>query len=550
MQIQTKRARDTPEKNIVRDGIETQKVAVGVQNKYHIKSVKKGNSQISLGGEETGLKNLKLSRKKYVFAKGDEESPNNITTIHSTASVAAGVAQTGGVIRTAVGGTRNTAGRIQTAVRNGVKVGSVKDVGKVVCDAGTIAKNATVDAVAEGRRSMLKTKIDKTTTTDTGAEAIKQGLTDIRYVDNARKAVYNAALGGIKTSRSVKETPKAIKRDVQKIREKIIRKHRAKNVAKAQEKGHAAGVVAKKTVSFVGKVVTSKGFIVVALGGVLLLLMVTLLSSFVTMILSAMSSMFSWLTPRDGTNPYEYLELYHTRVQAIQATYQESIDAECVYTPEYRYDGTEITSLNQYGNLTLAVDENAVIAAAAVKRYELGDDVIQDDDLGEMMSHFYTYEHHIDTDYCPDHDCSKDEATELTAAAGDFYVSNTAYVASDNVYAVSFKGTTYEHTSSVWTDMTINTDDGGTITGAAYADVSGSDWEVTYNIGAEGYSHIDWNDITIKTTTIYCNNPNHNIYYGEVTNIDAEMGLADIGFCEDSQSMFWTFYGWLQEGGI
>ena len=145
---------------------------------------------------------------------------------------------------------------------------------------------------------------------------------------------------------------------------------------------------------------------------------------------------------------------------------------------------------------------------------------------------------------------SKDEATELTAAAGDFYVSNTAYVASDNVYAVSFKGTTYEHTSSVWTDMTINTDDGGTITGAAYADVSGSDWEVTYNIGAEGYSHIDWNDITIKTTTIYCNNPNHNIYYGEVTNIDVETGLADIGFCEDLQSMFWTFYGWLQEGGI
>ena len=51
-----------------------------------------------------------LSRRKYTAAKGDEESPNNITTVQSTVNVAQGVMQTGGVIRTAVGGTRNTAG--------------------------------------------------------------------------------------------------------------------------------------------------------------------------------------------------------------------------------------------------------------------------------------------------------------------------------------------------------------------------------------------------------------------------------------------------------
>ena len=58
-----------------------------------------------------------LSRRKYTAANGNEESPNNITTVQSSVNAAQGVMQTGGVIRTAVGGTRNKVGRIQTAVR-------------------------------------------------------------------------------------------------------------------------------------------------------------------------------------------------------------------------------------------------------------------------------------------------------------------------------------------------------------------------------------------------------------------------------------------------
>ena len=133
----------------MRDGIETKKSAVGVRNKYHIKSVRRGNIQTAWGGKDLVLKNpnvnreerlrqlrdidrrkdyfksrkLKLARKKYITAKGEEESPNNITTVQSTIDAAGGVVQSGGVIRTAVSGTRNTVGRIQTAVKNGVKVG-------------------------------------------------------------------------------------------------------------------------------------------------------------------------------------------------------------------------------------------------------------------------------------------------------------------------------------------------------------------------------------------------------------------------------------------
>ncbi|WP_074959442.1 hypothetical protein [Ruminococcus albus] len=560
----------------MRDGIETKKSKVGVANRYHIKSVKRGNIQTSLGGKELVLKNpnvnreerlrqlrdidrrkdyfksrkLRFARKKYITAKGEEESPNNITTVQSALEAAGGVVQSGGAIRTAVGGTRNTVGRIQTAVKNGVKVGSVKDVGRTLGGAAAAAKNAAFGSVKETGHSLLKTKIDKSTTTDTGTEAIKQGLTDIRYVDNARKAIYNTAQGGIKTARSVRETKQTVGRDVQKIREKIIRKHRAKQAAKAKKTGKAAGAAAKKTASAVGKVVTSKGFIVVALGGGLLLLIVTLLNGFLSVILSAISSMLSWAIPKDGSNQYDYLQAYHVQVQAIEAELQANIDSELSYTPEYRYDGSEITSLKQWGNTTLSVDENAVIAAAAVKEFQNGNDKISDETIAEVIEHFYSFTHSTENGYCPDCDCMKDENTELTAAAGDFYVSNTAYVASTNEYAVSFRGTCYEHTSSVWTDLTMAMTDGGTITGTAYAGVSGSDWEVTYNIGADGFNKIDWTDITIKATTIYCNNPDHTIYYGEVTNIDVETGLASMGFTTEQESIFWTYYACLENGGF
>ena len=537
-----------------------------MRNKYHIKSVKKGSIQTSWGGKDVVLKNpnvnreerlrqlhdikrrkdyfksrkFTLSRRKYTAAKGNEESPNNITTVQSTVNVVQGVMQTGGVIRTAVGGTRNTAGRIQTAVNRGVSVGSVKDVGKMA----TVAKNATTGVAKEAGHSLLRTRVDKTTTTDTGTEAIKQGLTDIRYADNARKAVGNAVKGGIKTTRSVKETPKAVGRDVQRIREKLIRRHRAKQIVKAKKTGKAA----KKTAGTVRKVVTSKGFIIIALGAGLVLLTATLLSSFISLIISAISSMFSWLIPGDGTSQYDYLQMYHTQVQEIQSRLQEEIDENYEYTPEYRYDDTEITSLNQYGNLTLSVDENAVIAACAAKEFQVGNDTLTDEMLSEVIENFYSYSHKTENGYCPDHDCMIDENTELVVNDG-FSIKSREYIAAEDKYAVTFTGDCYEHTSSVFTVLTIGTSDGD-ITGTGYAQIDGSAWEITYNIDSDSYSDIDWDDISIKTTTIYCDNPDHVIYYGEVVNFDAETGLENMNFTDDVEGMFWTFYSILQQGGF
>ncbi|MCR5141893.1 MAG: hypothetical protein K6C68_05110 [Ruminococcus sp.] len=581
MNIRTQKARDTPETNIERDGIETQKLSAGVRNTFRIKSIKKTGINNTSENRNLVLKNpnvnreerlrqlrdidhrkgyfksrkLKLARKKYITANGDDESPNNITTVQSTLDAAGGVVQTGGVIRTAVGDTRNTAGRIQTTVKNGVRIGSAKDVRNTLSSASTVAKDATIEALNEGCRSLLQTKIDKSTTTDTGMEAVKQGLTELRYVENARRGIYNASQGGIKTARSIRETPKAVKQDAQKIRkirENIIRKNHAKQVAKSGVKagGKVAGEAAKKSVSVIAKVVTSKGFIVVALGAILILLCVNLVSGFLSMILTTIASMFSWMDPKDpNVDKYKYLQAYHVQVQEAEAVIQADLDDVFTYTPEYRYDGSEITSLNQYGNTQIAVDENGVIAASALVEFKNGNDKLSDETIADMTDKFYEYWHDTETGYCPDHDCMKEEST-LTAANGDFYVSNTAYVASSNEYAVSFRGTCYEHTSSVMTDLTIVTTDDGSITGSCGAGVCGSDWEVTYNIGAEGFNKIDWNDITIKTTTIYCDNPNHNIFKGEVTNLDCETALKKLGFTDDEKNLFWTFYYALEQEGF
>ena len=519
-------------------------MSAGVRNTFRVKSVKKTGVNNTSLNHDLVLKNpnvnrderirqlrdikrrkdyfksrkLKLVRKKYITAKCDEESPNNITTVQSTLDVAGGVVQTGGVIRTAVGGTRTSAGRIQTAV-----------------------KGAVSDAVKEGGRTLLKTKIDKSTTADTGTEAIKQGLTDMRFADNARRGIYNTAQSGIKTARSVRDTPKAIVQDVRKKREKIIRKNRAKKVA---------GEAAKKSASFIGKIVTSKGFIVVALGGILILLGLNLMSGFLSMILTALSSMFSWMDPKEpGIDTQKYLKAYQEKVRECESDIQIELDDVFVYTSEYRYDGSEITSLDQYGNTKISVDENVVIAASALIEYKNGIDRISDDTIIDVIGNFYEYWQDTESGYCPDYACKKEEA-ELTVANGDFYVSNTEYVSSSNEYAVTFQGTCCEHTSNVMTDLTIATVDEGTITGSSDAWLCGTDWEVTYNIGAEWYNKIDWDDISINVTTIYCDNPDHTIYKGEVTNLDCEAALKKLGFTDDEKALFWTFYYALEQEGI
>ena len=138
-----------------------------------------------------GLKQRGLKNKKYTFAKLDSEGSEAIEMVQIVQSAGSAVSKAGGMIRTAVKSTSNGIGSIKTMVKNGgVKLGSRKDISRIA----TSVKGSVANIAKDTGQQLLKTKIDKSKITDTGSEAIKQGLTDLRYVDNARKAVVNTAL--------------------------------------------------------------------------------------------------------------------------------------------------------------------------------------------------------------------------------------------------------------------------------------------------------------------------------------------------------------------
>lgn len=133
----------------------------------------------------------KSKREKYNSAKLDSDGSAAIEMVQAVQAAGGVAVQAGGILRTAVKSGANGLGSIKTFVRRGVNVGSIKDVGRIAT-----AVNTTVSgAVKNAGDSLLRTKIDKSTIIDTGTETIKQGLTELRYADNARKAAVNTAHG-------------------------------------------------------------------------------------------------------------------------------------------------------------------------------------------------------------------------------------------------------------------------------------------------------------------------------------------------------------------
>ncbi len=576
IQIQTKRSRDSPQTNIEREGLKTDKKPIGVRNEYHLKNVKKTEVQTSWGEKDVVLKTPNLSReqkalqmirlkkrykgrktalsishKKYkanVNANGYERQRDNTETTKEEADTMQVAAFTGGIIRTAVGGTHNATSRIQTAVNRGVSSALAADTRSSAGKIGLKAADTAISAVRESSRTLIQTRVDNSSVCDTGSQAAKQGADNMKLLSKTKAKIGKVFQGRIRTASAVNKRPEKESQRITKARERYIRKNRA---AKAVSKGKKGKAVAQKSISFAGNIISSKGFYIIALAAALILICVTLVSGFISLLLSTISSLFSWFEPSGAgaVNSYQYLQQYKAAVQQIEAELQEDIDDEYEYTPEYRYDDSEITSLDQYGNMTLFVDENGVVAAAAVIEYMRGNDIIADETIRDVVDSFYSFSTSISNGYCPDCACMIDENKELTIENGDFSVSNTSYIESSDKYAVTFKGSCYEHTSSVYTELTVGTSDGD-ITGSGNAIINGNEWEITYNFDSDGYGKIDWDDITIKATTIYCDNPNHYIYEGEVKNLECDEAISELGFGEDQQTLFWTYYYYVGQGGI
>lgn len=557
MEIEKKK-RDSTVRNIERLAPETQVDTEVLENQAGLKTETQGGIQTlhddtkadaNSGGKGDGHNSSgggrrrtraptpdQLKRKKYIIADADSDGSAAIEIGQSVTDTAEAVVQTGGTIRTAVQKSAAGIGKIHTMVKHGVRLGTARDVGKVAANIGSGIRTGIADAAKQTGTGLLKTKIDKSTTTDTGTEAIKQGLTDLRYADNTRKALQNTARGSIKATRAIRNMPRETRAQVQRIR----------------KRAQKTSQVAKQSADAVRRALSTKAGRIVALGGLVVFLSVFLLNGLLTVIVSAAASLFSWLAP-DGdtadTTMQSNIRTYISQIQGIEAEKQREVNGIAnSLSPEYKYDGTQITGLNRFGNKTIAPYDNyAVLAVLAVQKYRNVQDTgsvdfhFTEDEICTAVGLFYTLDYRYEYGYCPGCNCSRDSDCTLSLADGGFRISGTSYDSEGNSYNVTLTGPTYSHASSMFTRLDFHMSSGGSITGSASADLSGGTWSVTYRIGADAYNRIDWSKCYLTVDTVYCNNPNHKYLYGQVVNLTEMQVMTKAGFTADEEQIYTAY---------
>lgn len=347
-----------------------------------------------------GIKQRGLKNQKYTTAETDSDGSEAIEMVKTVQSAGSAVAQTGGMLRTAVKSTSNGIGSIKTMVKNGVKLGSRKDISRIV----TSVRSGVANIARDTGQQLLKTQIDKSKITDTGTETIKQGLTELRYVDNARKVVLNTARTIVKAGYAVKNMPKDTKAQVKRIRKN------AERTAK----------VAKKTAEIIKKIFTSKtGLIILGVIAALLLIII-ILTGLVSVIVALVSSLFSWLSSpeTEKKDEIEVLNDYKVAIVEYVEERQEEVDeivdgfvCDRISYPPY----SEISELNQYGNDEIIVDKhNEIIAILAVLRYrELGGETTEiefnftGEEIQAVVDKFFTFEYYYTYAHCNGGNCKK-----------------------------------------------------------------------------------------------------------------------------------------------
>ena len=523
-----KRARDTPETNILRDGLETQIEARGVDNRYVIMSRQKQRIRSLVR-----RKKLMLTKPKKIHGivrcmrgihtavrlgdkRVDTERENKLPKAEAENTSAMPVQPTGGRIQTAVG-RRETGAGIQTAVKidssekrevflpkekshetvfdTSVPSKKTEYKGEIRTSRspkiGTTVRQKAGNVLKGNVRSMIKTRADNTTVSDTGTEAAKDSLTTYRRAETAAKTAAAAVFGTARTAESIKDTPKEVKRDVQKLRESIIRKKREKQLKK-RKKSRVPIFSGKSETSISDSVVAKKGkglLLIAAAVGVIFLFLV-LIYGLLPMIAMVIINLFKWFIPDGTTTEKEIIEGYQQMVKNAETAVIANIDADVGYVPEYRYDGSEITGLKQYAGITLNVDENAVIAAAAVKQFEAGADTLTETDISAIIHDFYEIKVTKTHGYCPGHDCKKRvERVPSTSSSASGSDSEPAVTDTDSV---------------------------------AY-----TEREVTY-----------------------CDNPNHTYYNAEIEYRDIGEVLDRLGFSSEQKELYEMYYGGLSSGGF
>ncbi len=370
------------------------------------------------------IKQMRLKNKRYTIAKSDDDNllSESAELVRSSADTVIRAGETfKNTVSVAAGGINS----VRSMVKNGVKVGKKKDVGKIFTAVGRGVRNVASDA----GNQLLKTKIDKSKITDTGTETVKQGITEIRHIDNARKAVLNTARTTAKAAVAVKNMPRDTRVQVKKIK---------KNAKRTME-------VAKKTAAVLKKVFTSKVGIIILLALTIILMLVLLINGLVTLVSAAITSLFSWLISEDESKDTDkILDDYSTSiieyVEEKQSEIDDIVDGFVCDKRQYPpYD--EITELNQYGNKDIAdIDENSALAILAVIRYrdlqeDNGDEEQEikfeftDDEIAEVIDKFYDFEYHYEYKNCnyPYCKCKTETVIYNEGTPYEYTVESTEY---------------------------------------------------------------------------------------------------------------------------
>lgn len=350
----------------------------------------------------------KSKREKYNSAKLDSDGSAAIEMVQGVQAAGNAAVQAGGILRTAVKGGANGLGGIKTFVQRGVNVGSIKDIGRIATAVNTTVANAAKDT----GQQMLRTKIDKSTITDTGTETIKQGLTELRYADNVRKAAVNTAHGISKL--------KLKQRKSKYVNQRLIRRNSKK----------AARIAAAN----MRKMIFSKAGLIVLGAAAVILVLVILVTSVVTIICSVISSLFSWLFPppsSSGNSKTETEMLYDYRTAVVEyiGDKQQNINniVDGFVCDKRSYSPySVITSLNQFGNKKIKTEDyNEILAILAVKKYREMDGDISNmelnftaEEIAETIERFYTFDYSYSYGHCSGRDCQKSE-TEIVHNEGE-----------------------------------------------------------------------------------------------------------------------------------
>ncbi len=351
-----------------------------------------------------------LKNQKFAVAKADSDDSVAIEAVQTVTASAATAGQIGGYIRTAVGGTGKAAGKIATAVKTGhifSQKSSIKDFGHIA----TAVTSGVANVAKDTGQQLIRTKIDKSNITDTGTETIKQGLTEIRYADNARKAVLNTARTTVKAGRAIKNMPRDTKRQMKKIKKNAKRaKKTVQNVGK---------VIGKILASPVGK------YILLALAIIFLILFLLIL--IVTVISALISSLFSWLSSDNEAKdpPETVLSGYVEEVNSFLADNRKEVSdvVDNFVCDHISYPpNSEISELNQFGNKEIEpVDPTDVISILAVLRYrELGRQVdiselqFTEEEIDEVTEKFFDFDYWYSYGHCTCANCQREITVTVT----------------------------------------------------------------------------------------------------------------------------------------